>query len=120
LKTLIALFALVALFVAPAVAADITGTWKGTAETPNGPIERMFVFKQSGTALTGESSSELMGKSTIENGKVEGDAISFTLTVKFQDNEFKVNYSGKLEGDTIKLKLASEAFSADYVLKKAS
>ena len=120
MKSLIAVLGLLALFVTSAAAADVTGNWKGTAETPNGPIERTFVFKQNGTTLTGESSSELMGKSTIENGKVEGDAISFSLTVKFQDNEFKVNYAGKVEGDQIKLKLESEAFSADYVLKKIS
>lgn len=117
MKSLIAMFVL---FVATASAADITGTWKGTAETANGPIERTFVFKQSGATLTGDSTSEMMGKSTIENGKVEGDNISFTLTVKFQDMEFKVNYTGKLEGDQIKLHLASEAFTADYVLKKTS
>ena len=46
------LFVLMALFSITASAADITGTWKGTAETPNGTIERTFVFKVNGTQLT--------------------------------------------------------------------
>jgi hypothetical protein len=31
-----------------------------------------------------------------------GDSISFTIDVKFQENEMKLNYKGKVNGDTIK------------------
>lgn len=115
-----ALVTMMALFVASASAADITGTWKGTAESPNGPIERTFVFKQMGAALAGESSSEMMGKSTITDGKVEGDNVSFSLTVKFQDNEMKLNYSGKVSGDSMKLHVEGAGFEIEYVLKKTA
>ena len=95
--------ALLALFFClPLLAADISGTWKGTAQTQNGPVERTFLFKVDGTKLTGESSSEMFGKSTIEDGKVDGDNISFTLTINFHGNEGKVLYKGKVEGDVIK------------------
>jgi hypothetical protein len=92
-----------ALFAAVATAADISGTWKGTAENQGGTIERTFVFKVDGTKLTGETVSEMMGKSTIADGKIDGDNISFSITAKFQDNEMKLNYKGKVTGDTIKL-----------------
>ena len=69
MKRLFAMFALTAL---AALAADISGTWKGTAETPNGTVERTFVFKQDGSKLTGETTSQMMGKSEITEGKVEG------------------------------------------------
>ena len=36
---------LLAAFALTASAADVTGTWKGTAETPAGTIERTFIFK---------------------------------------------------------------------------
>ncbi|HYP07539.1 MAG TPA: hypothetical protein VER03_15000 [Bryobacteraceae bacterium] len=114
------LLAALALFVASASAADVTGTWKGTAETENGTIERTFVFKQTGTTLTGESSSEMMGKSAIADGKVDGDNVSFTLTVKFQDNEMKLNYSGKVTGDTMKLQVEGAGFAISYNVKKTS
>jgi hypothetical protein len=96
------LLILTALLAFTASAADVTGTWKGTVETPNGTVERTFVFKVAGTTLTGETTSQMMGKSVINDGKVEGDSISFTIDVKFQENEMKLNYKGKVNGDTIK------------------
>jgi hypothetical protein len=80
-KSLMLLLALLALAVA-ASAADISGTWKGTAKTPNGPVERTFNFKVDGNNLTGDTTSNMFGKSTIEDGKIDGDSVSFTITVK--------------------------------------
>ena len=107
---------------AAAFGADITGTWKGSAETDNGKIERTFVFKQDGEKLTGETTSEFMGKSTITDGKVVGDDVSFTIVGKFQDQEIKLKYKGKLAGDELKLHVESAEgnFSIDYVAKKVS
>jgi hypothetical protein len=90
-----------ALFAFTALAADVSGTWKGSADTPNGTIERTFVFKVDGTKLTGETTSNMFGKSVIEDGKVDGDNISFTITVNVQGTEGKVNYKGKVQGDEI-------------------
>ena len=59
-----------ALFAAALSAADINGTWKGSAETPNGTFERTFTFKVEGNTLTGETASDMMGKSAITNGKI--------------------------------------------------
>jgi hypothetical protein len=111
-----------ALFASIASAADISGTWKGTAETPNGTVERTFVFKVDGTQLTGETESNMFGKSTIENGKIDGDNISFTITVKVQGNEGKVNYTGKVDGDQIKFKAEIPAYgqTVEYTAKRVS
>lgn len=100
----------------------MTGTWKGTAETPNGTIERTFVFKVDGDKLTGETSSEMMGKSVIHDGKVSGDAISFTINVKFQENEMTLNYKGKVDGDQIKftVDVPNGGPTLEYVAKKVS
>jgi hypothetical protein len=109
-----------AMFSVAASAADIAGTWKGTAETPNGTIERTFVFKVDGTKLTGETTSQMMGKSTINDGKVDGDKVSFTINVKFQDNEMKLTYTGKVAGDEIKFHVEGPNGnpSLEYVAKK--
>jgi hypothetical protein len=103
-------------------AADISGTWKGSADTPNGPVERTFVFKADGAKLTGESNSEMFGKSTIEDGKIDGDNISFTLTITFQGTEGKVLYKGKVEGDEIKFTVEIPAFQQklEYTAKRVS
>jgi hypothetical protein len=86
---------------AVACAADITGHWKGTAEGPQGKIERDFNFKQEGTKLTGDTKSDFTGESKITDGKVEGDTVVFTITAKFQDNDVKLTYKGKITGEEI-------------------
>jgi hypothetical protein len=86
-----------------ALAADISGTWKATAEGPNGSMERTFVFKADGNKLTGETTSSMLGKSTINDGKIEGDNLSFTITATMQGNELKLTYKGKVTGDGIQL-----------------
>lgn len=98
MKTLLVLGAL---FASALMGADISGNWKGTAEGPNGTIERTFNFKQDGTKLTGETTSEFTGQSKIEDGKVEGDNITFSIKAKFQENEMKLVYKGKVTGEQI-------------------
>jgi hypothetical protein len=94
---------LAACFAAVASAADISGNWSGTAETQGQSIQRTFTFKVDGAKLTGETNSEMLGKSNINEGKVEGDAISFNITANLGGNDVKITYKGKVAGDTIKL-----------------
>ena len=108
------------LLAASLCAADINGKWKGTAEGPNGAIERTFNFKVDGSKLTGETESEMMGKATISDGKIEGDNISFTINANFQGNEMKLAYKGKLVGDQIKLSVdfGGGGQTIEYTLKR--
>ncbi len=121
MKWLLVLFAL---FAVTAAAADITGTWKGSAETPQGTIERTFVFKVDGKTLTGETSSQMLGSSKIKDGKIDGDSISFSITASFQGNDMEVNYTGKVsaDGNEIKLKadIPAAGQSVEYTIKRAS
>ena len=96
------LLAALAAFAITVWAADITGNWKATAEGPNGAMERTFTFKVDGNKVTGESTSSMMGKSEITEGKIEGDTVTFVLTGKFGDQEVKLNYKGKISGNEIK------------------
>ena len=98
MKRLIVLFVAIA---AAALASDINGTWKATADGPNGAMERTFVFKVEGNKVTGETTSSMMGKSTITDGKIDGDSITFTITGKFGDNEMKLDYKGKIKDNEI-------------------
>ena len=104
-----------------AFAADVSGTWKGTAETPNGTIERTFVFKVNGSNLSGETESPMLGKSTIMDGKMEGDSLSFTIKGKYEDNEITLNYKGKVSGSEIKFVVEIPGGQTlEYTAKKAS
>jgi hypothetical protein len=119
LKPVLALFG-TALLALNAWGADIAGKWKGTAESANGPLERTFTFKVDGATLTGETESQMLGKSTITEGKVDGDNIMFTITANMQGNELKLMYKGKIAGDTIKLtvEFPGGGQTAEYSLKR--
>ena len=94
---------LVALLASAVLAADVSGKWKAEFKTPDGQtFESTFDFKVSGGALTGTVSSR-MGESTISEGTVSGDEIAFVVVRKREDNEFKMNYKGKVSGDEMKL-----------------
>ena len=120
------LIILAATFAAVASAADISGTWKGTAETQGQSVQRTFTFKVDGAKLTGETTSEMLGKSTINDGKVDGDAIAFSITANLGGTEVKIAYKGKVAGDTIKLTSefpgmdGGQGQSIEWTLKKAS
>jgi len=105
-----------------ALGADVTGNWKATAEGPNGPMERTFAFKQDGAKVTGETVSSLFGKSAITDGKLDGDALTFTITVKFEDNEMKLNYKGKVSGNEIKftVEVPGGGQTIEWLAKKVS
>jgi len=116
------LWVLMAAFALTASTADISGTWKGTADTPNGTVERTFVFKVDGQKLTGETTSDRFGKSVIEDGKVDGDNVSFSITVNVGGTEGKVNYKGKVAGDTIEFDAEIQAVgqTIHFVAKRVS
>jgi hypothetical protein len=111
-------FALCTLCTLSAFAADIAGKWKATAEGPNGSMERTFDFKVDGDKLTGETVSSFVGKSVIQNGKVTGDALTFTITIEVQGEKMDVTYKGKVTGDTIKLTSEAAGNSFEWTGKK--
>jgi len=116
------LWLLLAAFAVTASAADISGTWKGSVETANGTVERTFVVKVDGHKLTGETASNMFGKSVIENGQVDGDHVSFSIKVNVGGNESKVNYKGTVEGDTIHFQVEIEAIgqTIEFTAKRVS
>jgi hypothetical protein len=118
MKKLISLCALFALTTVMALAADVTGTWKGEAN-PNGKGgPPTFMLKQSGSALTGTMSGR-GGETEISNGKVEGDHVYFEVTRDMGDKgKFTSKYSGTVSGGTIKLSVESARGTNDMTLTK--
>ena len=96
------LLALIAVFALTAFAADVTGTWKASFETPNGTANNTFVFKVDGAKLTGTVTGQ-MGEAPITDGKLDGDKISFAVSREFNGQTFKITYDGVVKGDEIKL-----------------
>lgn len=91
----------VTLGVATALAADLNGKWTGTLQTPTGTQYFTFDFKADGHTLTGKVTGP-HGKFDIQEGKIDGQNISFYQMVPFQDYDVKVDFNGKVQGDSIK------------------
>jgi hypothetical protein len=102
IKLLTCSIALSLLFLATALAGDLNGKWKGEYTSPNGQTrENTFTFEVKGDALTGTVAGA-RGENQIENGKVKGDEITFTVTRNRNGNDVKFLYKGKVSGDEIK------------------
>jgi hypothetical protein len=97
---LFATVALMGVFVLGAMAADVTG--KYTAEMPgrNGPQTITMDLKADGAKLTGTVTNP-RGDQKIEDGKIDGDTITFKTTMTMGDNTMVQKYTGKVSGDTI-------------------
>jgi hypothetical protein len=83
---------------AGAAAPDITGTWKASFDTQIGQQNYTYEFKVSGTSLTGTAKSD-MGQSEIQDGKVEGDTVTFVENLTFQDMPIRITYTGQIASD---------------------
>ena len=106
----------------PALAADATGTWKWSVERNGQKFETTLKLKQEGAKLTGTVSGRNNTETEIEDGKVDGDDVSFKVTREFGGNKVVQTYKGKLSADTIKGKVEfernGESQSRDWEAKK--
>ena len=126
LLTLLAAIAVsaVSLVAAPAPAPDITGKWTTAFETQVGTMNLTFDF----TAKEGKVTGTIVGKndqlgdlkSVIKNGKVEGEAVSFTEDLDIMGMTISVDYKGKIvSADEIKFtRTVGEFATEEFVAKR--
>lgn len=97
---------LLGLTAATVFAADVTGTWTGQMGGPDGGgFTITFHFKQDGAKLTGTMEGPQGDPMQIAAGKVEGNKISFSVTMGGPDggDGMKMTQEGTISGDEIKL-----------------
>jgi hypothetical protein len=115
--------ALMGVFVLGAMAADVTGKYTAETQGRRGPQTITFDLKADGSALTG-TVSRGQNASKIENGKIDGDTITFSTTMTMGGNEMKMNYTGKVSGDSIEFTSEMEGGGGrgpqKYTAKKGS
>jgi hypothetical protein len=100
LRSLITAVLAVSVFTVAALAADLSGNWKWTAQGRNGPMEATAKFLLKDGALTGTVSGR-MGDTAIGDASFKDGTVAFTVTREFNGNTFVIKYAGKFEGDTI-------------------
>jgi hypothetical protein len=119
----IALTALALAFAGRAGAQDaVAGKWKGEFDSQIGLQKYTFDFKVAGTNLTGKAIGEReMGTNevVITEGSVTTNGIFFVEPLKFGDNELRIEYTGKLNGDEIKFhRKVGDVAEEDFVAKR--
>ena len=97
-----------------AFAANIDGKWQG--EIVGQDMKIAFNFKADGNKLTG--THIVNDKETaIEDGKIEGNKISFTVTLNM-GQEMKIPHKGTISGDEIKMTYEMMGQPGEIIVKK--
>jgi hypothetical protein len=81
-----------------------TGTWKWKQSFGGNDIETVLKLKQDGDKVTGSISGFQGAENNIEDGKVDGDKVTFKVTREFGGNKTVTNYTCTISGDSIKVK----------------
>ncbi len=95
---------LIILSAIPALASDVTGRWTMEGKDPEGnAVTATYVFEQDGAKLTGTVSVPGQTNS-IHKGEVDGNKISFAVTM----SDATYTLEGAIEGDEIKMTMKSD------------
>jgi len=101
---------------------NVTGKWVGEAPGRGGQAHAVtFNLKADGENLTGTVSGP-RGDMEISDGKIDGDTISFSQTMEYSGNQFKLLYAGKVSGDQIEFTRTREGVqghSQTFTVKRA-
>lgn len=105
-----------------AYAADITGKWTAQFDTQVGLQKYTYEFKVDGTTLTGKALGNIAGavsQSAIQDGKINGDEISFVEMQDYQGQQVRIVYKGKVTGDEIKFsRTVADQINEEFVAKR--
>jgi hypothetical protein len=105
---------------APVLAADVDGQWAGNVSTPNGDLPVAFTFKAEGEKLTGTTTGFDGAQVAINDGKIQGNEISFQVSFDFGGMPLVLTYKGVVSA--VEIKVNGDAFGMpfEFVLKKAA
>ena len=112
----------VVLYGASAVAADvdITGTWTASFDTQIGKQDYTYEFVVKDSVLTGKAKSNL-GEGPLTEGKVDKDTVTFVEMLKFQGNDIRIEYTGKIvSADEITFTRKVADFATEELVAKRS
>ena len=114
--------AILLLLAVNAMAAHLSGKWSGEFKVDGGDhgVPQLFMFKQNENRLTGSGGPNVGEQYPIENGKVDGNRITFEITT----GEWKFIYDlktteSKMTG-TLELKSVNDRRTATVSLNKVN
>jgi hypothetical protein len=119
-RRLLLAFAFCALVLVPVRAADVDGKWTGSLDTPMGAIPMEFNFKADGATLSGSQSGPDGGQIPIKNGKIDGNKISFNVSIDVGGMSLDFAYTGTVSPDTLQMSSDFMGMPFMFSLKKAA
>jgi len=98
---------------------DISGTWEITWEGMRGATTSVFTFQQEGDTFTGTAQIETMGRAggrgagqirevPVTDGKINGDQITFMVTIGQGPRAMTPVYSATVSGDSMEGTMRTE------------
>lgn len=101
--------------------ASLDGKWNSEFDSQIGQQKYTYELKTDGQKLTGKAFGESQfGKfeTPISEGKVGPDGVSFIEMLKLPDREVRIDYTGKLVGDELKLTRKVGDFATEEIVAK--
>jgi hypothetical protein len=87
-----------------ASAADFAGDWQAEMHLSNGTTTVfLLALKTEGSTLTGTLQYGKRNPKPLDNGAIQGNEVSFTVTEMSEAGPYKMSYKGKLEGNELKI-----------------
>ena len=110
------MFCMLAASALVALAEDLTGKWVAQVPGRDGQArETSFMLKQDGAKITGTMSGGQGGDAKLDEGKVEGATVSFSITTE----RGKRTYVGTISGAEIKFKREGGQAPQEFTAKRA-
>lgn len=120
MRTIAIGFLLAMSFTVTAFAANLTGQWVGefAVSGADRTVPQHFTLKQNGKQITGSGGPDSVEQYTIENGRIDGDSISFELTSNHWRFKYKLKKSGEEMRGDLQIQNATDIRTAKVILKE--
>ena len=102
-------------------AADVSGQWHTEFDSPVGQQKYLFTFQMNDGKVNAKATAELGGQKReveFKDAKLDGDSLTFVEMLKFQDNEVRIDYTGKVSDNEIKFTRKVGDFGTEEIVAK--
>lgn len=106
--------------VAQAQDAKVAGTWDLSSPGRDGSVRtQTLTLQQDGNKLTGTVKGARGGDAPV-TGSVTGNNIAFTVTRSTPNGDFKIDYTGTVDGDSMKGTFTVMGNTVNWTAKKSA
>jgi hypothetical protein len=100
---------------------DISGVWRAEFDTQIGKQKYVYTLHVTGNKVTGKANAEIDGQkreTELQEGKVADGTVTFVEMLKFQDNDIRIEYTGKIRGFEISFTRKVADFATEEFVAK--